>query len=227
MNEPFVMRGMIDGAPQYAAGRETVWPVTIITDAEMLSRQSLGAAQLASAVQRLCQTETAPILVESALPEVRMLAVLLAATRTALATAPSPDHFTDAADWLAARIVLLKLSHVALHPAELPLLDQANERLQRFAVRTVCHAPAALPVLLSGASFDDANALMRCAWRRAPLYEACAAKRDVLAAVNASLGIKDNVRLISRLWTKRYTHSEKEVNAPVRDSGDRSGYIAA
>lgn len=69
---------------------------------------------------------------EALLPEIRTIATLIAASRHHFHK-NSPSHFTDEADWLAARMLVLRVRIFHLSPEQRPLLQIANKRAQTFA----------------------------------------------------------------------------------------------
>jgi len=119
--------------------------LALLTDVE---HEAPGTPQLPPAEA----LELAPLrLSEALLPDVRLLAMLSATLRANLEAAPTPVRLTDAADWLAARIAVLGLTHVLVTPAQLPELDEANRRLQALAQRFGLSVSSASPVLLPAA----------------------------------------------------------------------------
>ncbi|MEO9386411.1 hypothetical protein [Chromobacterium phragmitis] len=122
-------------------------PVILIRDGEWLAR-SLDHARhpLFSwiAGQRQCGW-----LLESQLPEIRLLATLLAARRHQ--PSPTPSRLSDEADWLAARIYLLRLEQVEMADTENGTLAQANARL-----RELCGPSAPLAAAIAPASAQPA-----------------------------------------------------------------------
>jgi len=145
--------------------------------------------------------ELAPLrLSEALLPDIRLLAMLSATLRANLETEPSPARLTDAADWLAARIAVLGLTHVLVSPEQLPTLDEANRRLALLAERFALSVAPAAPVLLPAALPAEAGVLR--AWcaaepaasgRAAGLVDASRqahrAARHRLAGLFAMLGL--------------------------------------
>ncbi len=69
---------------------------------------------------------------EAMLPEIRMVAMLIAAQRRETEQR-SPAVFTDEADWFAARIIVLKVRVFCLDVCLLPMLKIANARAEAFA----------------------------------------------------------------------------------------------
>ena len=76
-----------------------------------------------------CRTD---VLSEAMLPEIRTVAMLLAAERHPFA-GHSPHRFADEADWFAARIIVLAARTFYLDTAAFPMMQRANRRAQAFA----------------------------------------------------------------------------------------------
>ena len=74
------------------------------------------------------------VLCESMLPEIRTVALLIAAQRHDF-SACSPRIFADEADWFAARIVVLQARAFCLDVRLNDMLCVANERAKTFAVQ--------------------------------------------------------------------------------------------
>ena len=72
------------------------------------------------------------LLQEAMLPEIRTIATLIAAQRHDF-NQPSPTHFTEEADWFAARILVLGVRFFHLEICMLPILKLANQRAAAFA----------------------------------------------------------------------------------------------
>lgn len=72
------------------------------------------------------------LLQEAMLPEIRTIATLIAAQRHDFSQ-PSPTHFTEEADWFAARILVLGVRFFHLEICMLPTLRLANQRAAAFA----------------------------------------------------------------------------------------------
>ncbi|MCW3480669.1 hypothetical protein OL229_14070 [Neisseriaceae bacterium JH1-16] len=135
--------------------------------------------------------ELAPLrLSEALLPDIRLLAMLSVTLRANLETRPSPARLSDAADWLAARIAVLGLSHVLVSPAQLPTLDEANRRLAVLAERFGLSVSPAAPVLLPAALPVETGVLR--AW--------CAAEP---AASGRAAGLVDASRQAHRAARRR------------------------
>ncbi|BEV72245.1 MULTISPECIES: hypothetical protein [unclassified Paludibacterium] len=122
-------------------------PVTLVTDVQAFSSVWRPYAQLAPQIERLRQQGAGQCVMESSLPEIRALAMLLAARRADRHAARSPTHFADEADWLCARAFLLGLSHVEITLAQMAMFDEANLRLRRLAAHGLPVATGLLPVL--------------------------------------------------------------------------------
>lgn len=69
---------------------------------------------------------------EAMLPEIRTVAMLIAAARHDFSQ-PSPSVFADEADWFAARIVVLQVRAFHLNVKLCEMLHTANERAAAFA----------------------------------------------------------------------------------------------
>ena len=69
---------------------------------------------------------------EALLPQIRAVAVMIAAMRHDFGP-HSPVAFTDDADWFAARIIVLRARRFHLDITLLPMLKTANRRAQAFA----------------------------------------------------------------------------------------------
>ena len=72
------------------------------------------------------------LLQEAMLPEIRTIATLIAAQRHDFSQ-PCPTHFTEEADWFAARILVLGVRFFHLEICMLPTLRLANQRAAAFA----------------------------------------------------------------------------------------------
>ncbi|MDO5357322.1 MAG: hypothetical protein Q4E77_07495 [Conchiformibius sp.] len=80
------------------------------------------------------RSEHADRVSEAMLPEIRAVALLIAAERRQLSR-HSPSHFSDDADWLAARIIVLNIRTLHLPDNQQFMLDTANSRARAFARR--------------------------------------------------------------------------------------------
>ncbi|WP_434632886.1 hypothetical protein [Chromobacterium sp. CV08] len=124
---------------------------------------------------------------EALLPEIRLLALRLALTR-GWPEGRTPDRVADAADWLAARILLLEWRQVELALGELALLDEANRRARALSdARGMVFEPV-LPILLPAGRAAGAWR----GWRAHPLPQGGVAEasrrcRERLAARFAEL----------------------------------------
>lgn len=74
------------------------------------------------------------LFLESMLPQVRSVAMMIAASRHDFKQA-SPKNFTEEADWFAARILVLNARVFHLDISLRPMLDTANRRAAEFAAR--------------------------------------------------------------------------------------------
>ncbi|WP_051255581.1 hypothetical protein [Conchiformibius kuhniae] len=82
-------------------------------------------APLPAALPRHCVSE-------AMLPNIRTTAMMIAAARRN-PDARSPSHFSDDADWFAARILVLGVRVFHLPPQFAAVLEQANRRARAFA----------------------------------------------------------------------------------------------
>nr|WP_199067702.1 hypothetical protein [Chromobacterium sp. ASV5] len=140
------------------------YAILLLTDCERLAN---AVAPQAEHVPTLLQTAARQgCLLESLLPDIRALALLLAARRQG--AGPTPSRLADAADWLAARILLLDLSHVAVHLADFNLLDEANRRIAAWSEELARPLKPALPVLLTRAPAADRGWWLQGWSRQAP-----------------------------------------------------------
>lgn len=156
--------------------------ITLLRDVELLSEGANGVAEL-RATQPLPGTL---LLAESRLPGIRTVAMLLAASRRRHDGSHAPARFSDAADWLAARILLLGLSHVAVSADTLPQLDEANRRLAALAQRLGLPSRPAVPVLMTGAAQTEVAGPSLPLWlERCPVEEVIRFCRDETAKVLA------------------------------------------
>ena len=94
-------------------------------------------------------------LLEGLLPDIRLLAVLSAARRHQFDGSLTPAQLSDEADWLAARILVLGAEYVQLTPAQLPLLEQANQRLRELAQAAGCRPVCAAAMLTVESTSDQ------------------------------------------------------------------------
>jgi hypothetical protein len=156
-NRPFENHIGILTAPE--PRRAELKPIALVCDGECLGpRLDLSSHPLA---RWLSRQRRSGWLLESMLPEIRLLAMLLAARRPR--ARPTPPRLSDEADWLAARIYLLRLEKVEMAEAENDVLARANDRLRELCgagapEATACAAVSPQPVwLLAGwAPFQQA-----------------------------------------------------------------------
>ncbi|KZE85264.1 hypothetical protein KIF53_18460 [Chromobacterium subtsugae] len=155
----------------------TLYPVALVTDGEWLAyRSGPPAGQLSS---WLAACDGGAPLLESMLPEIRLLALRLA-LRRGLPAQGLPPRLAEPADWLAARILLLEWRQVALGLDELAALDDANRRAAELAAAAGLAWRPALPVLLSGGRGEGGLQ----GWSPRPAQPG--AGRGVAAALDAS-----------------------------------------
>lgn len=145
-----------------------LWSIALVTDAQAISAGDQPLADLLLQVERLRRQEAGQVVLESCLPEIRCLAMLLAAARLSWDAGASPVRFADEADWLAARIQTLALSHVEVSLPQMSILDQANLRLQRWCAESGQRAVQALPVLLTRPEVARGQMMQR-GWSRMPM----------------------------------------------------------
>lgn len=69
---------------------------------------------------------------EAFIPSIRMIACMIAAMRHDF-NQPSPDVFTEEADWFAARILVLQVENFYLDVSLKSMLEKANQRAMDFA----------------------------------------------------------------------------------------------
>lgn len=134
--------------------------ITLLRDTELLSEGACGVAELRAA-RAMPGTL---LLAESRLPGIRTVAMLLAAARRRADDGCAPGRFSDAADWLAARILLLGLSHVAVNADTLPQLDEANRRVAELSQRLGLPSRLATPVLMTGEDGDEVAGSCQPLW---------------------------------------------------------------
>jgi hypothetical protein len=158
---------LINPTDAVSSARVALWSIALVTDAQALSAGQAVVADISRDVKRLLRQEAGSVVLESSLPEIRCLAMLLAASRLTWEGEGSPSRFADDADWLAARIHALALSHVEVDLARIPLLDLANRRLSAWSAARGQPAQRALPVLLTGSSPWSAPMVLR-GWSKMP-----------------------------------------------------------
>jgi hypothetical protein len=152
---------------------EALWSITVVTDAEALSVGRYPLDTVMQQVERLRYRESGTLVPESVLPEIRCLAMLLAAGRARWEQGSSPERFSDESDWLAARIQLLSLSHVECTLEQLPALDLANRRLRSWCAAVGVRAVSALPVLLTHSRALPGRPGCLRGWSRTSLLMPC------------------------------------------------------
>jgi len=167
MDECVGERLSVLGSDQPGRG-DALWSVAVLTDGERLSASSVVLGEWLQQVARMRRQEGGQLVMESALPEIRCVAMLLAASRWRGEASDTCARLTDSADWLAARIQVLALSHVELALEQLPLLDLANQRLRRLSALTGHPLHGAQPLLCLNRAPRDAALIMR-AWSREPM----------------------------------------------------------
>lgn len=199
MNEAFVAQQIMCPVA-FAFPAETLCNITILNDVEVLSRQPKRVADLQAQLSALCGQASHFILLESAFPEIRLVATLLAGMRFARSTRSRSVHWSDAADWLAARILLLDLSHVVLTTVTFHLLDNANERLAQFANKTGIGVPQAKPMLHLGqtAVCNNSALLLRC-FSCLP-YTFDKPQRDVTSVLDTNQQLRELSRQRYEVW---------------------------
>ncbi len=141
MNEPFVARQIAQTLMP-----ETQWgsgPVQLLTDSEWVNRGQDPAALVRQLEDRSAEPR---VFVESLIPGVRTLAMLFAARRRRLDPV-SPTHFTDEADWMAARILIFGITRMVVSTRQLPIFDSARQRLQALSEASGVEMDDVLPVL--------------------------------------------------------------------------------
>jgi len=181
---------------------DALWSVAVLTDGERLSASSVALGEWLQQVARVRRQEGGHLVLESALPEIRCLAMLLAASRWSGERGDASARLTDPADWLAARIQVLALSHVELALEQLPLLDLANQRLRRLATLTGHPLPGALPLLCLNRASRDAALIMR-AWSREPMDGLMRHDDDGLAPQTRILQQRSRARIAKLLASMR------------------------
>nr|WP_279032221.1 hypothetical protein [Snodgrassella alvi] len=78
------------------------------------------------------QFQTAFMLSETLIPQLRLIAMLIAAQRLGFEQ-PTPDIISDEADWFAARILVMGVRIFHLDITLIPMLKTANSRARSFA----------------------------------------------------------------------------------------------
>ncbi|HFC8550398.1 TPA: hypothetical protein ACFRHD_000297 [Neisseria lactamica] len=111
----------MNAMPQTAVQNETLHTCSIIVDnAQDFSPMLLDAGRDDTLIS------------ESMIPQIRTVAALIAAERHDFSRS-SPAEFTDAADFFAARILVLGVRRFHLDVSLLQILKTANKRARRFA----------------------------------------------------------------------------------------------
>lgn len=111
----------MNAMPQTATQNETLHTCSIIVDdAQDFSPMLLDAGRDDTLIS------------ESMIPQIRTVAALIAAERHDFSRS-SPAEFTDAADFFAARILVLGVRRFHLDVSLLQILKTANKRARRFA----------------------------------------------------------------------------------------------
>ncbi|MCD5363487.1 MULTISPECIES: hypothetical protein [Chromobacterium] len=131
-------------------------PVRVLTDGERFANHPAPDAAPISAAR-----QSGDVL-ESQLPQLRAMAMLLAAQRWREQGGATPARLADAADWLAARILLLGLSHVLVTVEVFSRLDLANRRCRAWSEQAGLPFTPALPILVA----DAGGELCLQAWSR-------------------------------------------------------------
>lgn len=85
-------------------------------------------------VQNTLPENRGALFLESMLPQIRSVAMMIAASRHDFSQA-SPKNFTEEADWFAARILVLKARVFHLDISLRPMLETANRRAAEFAAK--------------------------------------------------------------------------------------------
>ncbi|OQS37271.1 hypothetical protein [Chromobacterium haemolyticum] len=124
-------------------------PVRVLTDGERYANHPAPDAAWMAAARR-----DGGVL-ESRLPQLRAMAMLLAAQRWRERSGETSARLADAADWLAARILLLGLSHVLVTAESFSLLDLANRRCRAWSEQTGQPFAPALPILVADAGGES------------------------------------------------------------------------
>lgn len=163
-----------------------LWPLAIVADAESMHYPDSGEAY---------RTLPGHAVLESLLPEVRLLACMFAAARHDWVQAPSPSRFTSPADWLAARMLVLQPSHVETTPEAWGIFEGALARVADFCGHHGLVRPVIVPVI-SGTRRPAGGPPMCLAWRQRPF-----AAPQIHGAVAHTLAVR--AELAERLSTLR------------------------
>ncbi|MTD32887.1 hypothetical protein [Paludibacterium denitrificans] len=161
--------------------------ITLLTDGEVPGQRVPTSSPMVASLlpQRTCAASQ--WVLESLLPDIRTLAMLLASQRASLDEAASPARFADAADWLAARIAVLGLSHVEVTLSGLAQLDEANRRLAALAQRSRVSLATAAPVLLTRTEAAPSDGRVLRGWAAQPLFDHQTVVNDISSLVQCSL----------------------------------------
>ena len=146
---------------------DVLWSIAVLTDGELLSASYRPLSEWLPQVERVRRHEGGHLVFESSLPEIRCLAMLLAASRIKWDGAVIAARIADAADWLAARVQVLGWSHVEVSLEQLPILDLANQRLQRMCARSGLAEISVLPILQVRA--PSGTPIVMRGWSRLPI----------------------------------------------------------
>lgn len=179
-----------DDTPRH---RDALWSIAVVTDDQALSAYDCPLADMLDQIEQARRDEPGQVVLESALPEIRCLATMLAASRVHWQQ-NAPAHFTDDADWLAARAQVLALTHVAVTPQQLPLIEQANRRLHRLAARCGQRALEIQPVVLTHRQ-PAVERVMMHGWSRMPLFEGAQPYAEIGARLSQTLRQRCRERL--------------------------------
>ena len=107
--------------------------ITLLQDARLHRCMMITDGNVSRANRDRALPEQSDNLVsEALLPQIRAVAVMIAAMRHDFGP-HSPVAFTDDADWFAARIIVLRARRFHLDITLLPMLKTANRRAQAFA----------------------------------------------------------------------------------------------
>ena len=168
-----------------------LWPVYLLADAEALAcGKPVSLAPLA-----LLEAGDAG-LIESLIPEIRQLAILLAARRYCEAQ-PAAKRLSDDADWLAARVLLLGLTHIALPASSRPQLELANGRLAQLAAELGLPAPRVEALLLTPESAATCGLIQ--GWSEMAFEH----MMDGSCAISRTRALRSQLRLRAGVWLSR------------------------
>lgn len=170
-----------------------LFEVTLLKDAQVASQAPATVSRLQQ-LKELAQTAQGCCVLESLILEIRAVAVLLAAQRPMAGL--SPQFFSDEADWLAARIIVLGLVVVAVSKDQLELLREANLRIQRWAARHRLNIVGAKPLLLPFAA-DELLCLK--GWTAQSLSEQGNGDKSWEAVIAGSLQVRQACRAQAKM----------------------------